>query len=269
MPSNPPTHPATHAVVFRPQQPPEQLQDAVRAAEQAGVAELWLWEDCFLDGGLTASTAALAWSDTLRVGIGLLPVPFRNPAAAAMELATLARLFPNRFVAGLGHGVLDWMAQVGARAESPMTLLREHTDAVRRLLHGETVDVEGRYVRLDRVALDRPPAEPPRVLVGARGPRTVRLAGEVGDGVILAHPAPVDDVRAACRLLAEGWADAGRYGHPDVVVYAELDPQLPDLVGRMASRSAELATAGATTVAFQGPDAAPQVAPFVEALARL
>ncbi|OLT19301.1 hypothetical protein BJF78_11125 [Pseudonocardia sp. CNS-139] len=169
-------------VVFRPQSPPERLRDVVRAADAAGLAELWLWEDCFLEGGLTAATAALAWSERLRVGIGLLPVPLRNPALAAMEIATVERLFPGRFLPGLGHGVLDWMGQVGARVASPMTLLREHTGAVRDLLHGRTLDVDGTYVHLSGVALDWPPAAAPPVLVGARGPRTVRLAGEIATG---------------------------------------------------------------------------------------
>src|ERR1700754_3016989 len=98
-------------VVFRPEEPPERLRAVVSAVEAAGVAELWLWEDCFLEGGLTAAAAALAWSERLRVGIGLLPVPLRNPALAAMEIATVERLFPGRLVVTLGHGVLDWMGQ--------------------------------------------------------------------------------------------------------------------------------------------------------------
>src|SRR5262245_18812393 len=102
-------------VVFRPQLPPERLRAFVTAAERAGLDDVWLWEDCFLEGGLTTATAALAWTDRLRVGLGLMPVPLRNPALAAMEVATLARLFPGRFVPAAGHGVLDWMAQVGAR----------------------------------------------------------------------------------------------------------------------------------------------------------
>jgi alkanesulfonate monooxygenase SsuD/methylene tetrahydromethanopterin reductase-like flavin-dependent oxidoreductase (luciferase family) len=144
----------TTGVVFRPQSPPEQLRAAVEHAEAAGVDELWLWEDCFLQGGLTSAAAALAWSTRLRVGVGLLPVPLRNPALAAMEIAVLARTFPGRVVVALGHGVQEWMDQVGAAVASPMTLLREHTSAVRSLLAGETVTVSGRYVRLDRVALD-------------------------------------------------------------------------------------------------------------------
>ena len=145
-------------IVFRPQLPPERLAGFVAAAEQAGLDDLWLWEDCFLEGGLTSAAAALAWSSSLRVGLGLMPAPLRNPALAAMEIATLARLFPGRFVPALGHGVLDWMAQVGARAASPMGLLREWTSAVRSLLHGDTVTVAGTYVKLNGVALDWPPA---------------------------------------------------------------------------------------------------------------
>lgn len=78
----------TTGVVFRPRLPPEQLRKVVEATEAAGVAELWVWEDCFSEGGLTTATAALAWSGRLRIGIGLLPVGFRNPALAAMEIAT-------------------------------------------------------------------------------------------------------------------------------------------------------------------------------------
>src|SRR6201985_2766366 len=103
----------TLGAVFLPQLPPERLRDLVRAADDAGLEELWLWEDCFLEGGLTTAAAALAWSSRLRVGVGLLPVPLRNPALAAMEIATLARLWPGRFMPGLGHGVQDWMTQIG------------------------------------------------------------------------------------------------------------------------------------------------------------
>ena len=40
-------------------------------------------------------------------------MPLRNVALTAMELATVERMFPGRFVPGIGHGVLDWMGQVG------------------------------------------------------------------------------------------------------------------------------------------------------------
>lgn len=245
----------TLGAVFVPQLPPERLRAVVRAADESGLEELWLWEDCFLESGVATAAAALAWSERLRVGVGLLPVPLRNVALTGMELATLYRLFPGRALIGVGHGVQDWMGQVGARAESPVTLLREYVTALRGLLAGERLSVQGRYVRLDGVALDWPPTEASveaggtaagtaagipagageggelaagasagralnsGVLVGAGGPRSLRLAGEVADGTILSGGTDVDGVRAARRLIDEGRQTAGRSGAHPLIVY--------------------------------------------------
>ncbi|MFF2516941.1 LLM class flavin-dependent oxidoreductase [Streptomyces sp. NPDC058086] len=206
-------------VVFRPQLPPERLRAVARAADDAGLEELWLWEDCFLEGGISAAAAALAWTERVRVGVGLLPVPLRNVAVTAMEAATLHRMFPGRAILGVGHGVQDWMGQVGARAESPVTLLREHLDALRALLRGERVSTDGRYVKLDGVALDWPPAAAPEVLAGATGPRSLRLSGAAADGTVLTAATAPEGVRRARRLIDEGRESAGRTDHHRVIVY--------------------------------------------------
>jgi alkanesulfonate monooxygenase SsuD/methylene tetrahydromethanopterin reductase-like flavin-dependent oxidoreductase (luciferase family) len=241
----------------------------------AGLDDLWMWEDCFLEGGLTTATAALAWSSTLRIGLGLMPVPLRNPALAAMEVATLARLFPGRFVPAVGHGVLPWMEQVGARAPSPMTLLREWVTATRSLLRGDVVTVSGQYVRLSDVALDWPPATVPPLLVGARGPKTLALAGEFADGLVLDAGISPQGVRQAVDQAA------ARRPH-EVVVYvlcgagagsterieAELATSSEPLSNRAAVGSPEdvaetvrsFSRAGATTVVLQPTAEDPDVA---------
>ena len=262
-------------IVFRPQLPPERLRGFVASAEQAGLDDLWLWEDCFLEGGLTSAAAALAWSSSLRVGLGLMPAPLRNPALAAMEIATLARLFPGRFVPALGHGVQAWMGQVGARAASPMGLLREWATAVRSLLDGDTVTVAGSYVALDGVALDWPPTAAVPVLIGGRGPRTLALAAELADGLVLAAGTSPDTVRRAVAGAAAGRPQ-------EIVVYlpcgpgpggaeriqAELPPSVPlsaDLaaVGSpqdVAAAIRAFAAAGASTVVLQPAGDDPDVA---------
>ncbi|SED50138.1 Flavin-dependent oxidoreductase, luciferase family (includes alkanesulfonate monooxygenase SsuD and methylene tetrahydromethanopterin reductase) [Streptomyces misionensis] len=207
-------------VVFRPQLPPERLRAFARTVEGSGLDELWLWEDCFLEGGVSTAAAALAWTERLRVGVGLLPVPLRNVAVTAMETAALHRMFPGRASVVVGHGVQDWMGQVGARAASPLTLLGEHLDALRGLLRGEKLTVRGRYVTLDGVALDWPPSQPVPVLTGATGPRTLRLSGAKADGTLLTCATSPDGVRRARRLIEEGRAQAGRDAGPHrVVVY--------------------------------------------------
>ena len=230
--------------VFRPQLPPERLRDVARLADENGLEELWLWEDCFREGGISTAAAALAWTERLRVGVGLLPVPLRNVAITAMEAAALHRMFPGRAVVAVGYGVQDWMGQVGARVESPVTLLREHLVALRALLGGERVTTEGRYVRLDDVALDWPPAGPVPVLAGATGPRSLRLAGEAADGTILTASTTADGVRRARRLIDEGRESAGRTDPHDVVVYL-LTATGPDAAARLR---AELADEGLESV---------------------
>ena len=230
--------------VFRPQLPPERLRAVVRLADASGLEELWLWEDCFREGGISAAAAALAWSEQVRVGVGLLPVPLRNVAITAMEVATLDRLFPGRAIVGVGHGVQDWMGQVGARAESPVTLLREHLDALRALLRGERLTTDGRYVKLDDVALDWPPAGPVEILAGATGPRTLRLSGAAADGTILTASTPPDGVRRARQLIDEGRESAGRTEPHKVVVYL-LTATGPDAAARLR---AELADDGVESV---------------------
>jgi len=246
-------------VVFRPQLPPERLRSVAESAEAAGVAQLWLWEDSFFEGGIASAAAALAWTSRLQVGIGLLPVPLRNPALTAMEIATVTRLFPDRFLPGLGHGVIPWMVQAGAAVASPMTLLREYTVAVRALLVGERVSTDGRYVRLDGVALEWPPESPPPLFVGGHGPKTVRLAGELGDGLLLGSVESLDEVRAARAAV-----DAVRGDRPFQVVL-----NLPiDDVGAMADQVAAATAAGADVIVLEPPEDAPDPMPLIAALSR-
>jgi alkanesulfonate monooxygenase SsuD/methylene tetrahydromethanopterin reductase-like flavin-dependent oxidoreductase (luciferase family) len=198
-------------LAFVPTLPPERLQEVATAAEAAGLDELWVWEDCFKQSGVASAAAALAWTSSIAVGIGLLPVPLRNVALTAMELATLSRMAPGRVVAGVGHGVQDWMEQAGARVASPMTLLEEYASALRRLLSGERVTVTGRYVRLDGVTLDWPPDIPPALMLGGAGPRSLALAAQLGDGNLLGTAMSEEQVRDACAVIR---ASAVRAEHP-------------------------------------------------------
>jgi alkanesulfonate monooxygenase SsuD/methylene tetrahydromethanopterin reductase-like flavin-dependent oxidoreductase (luciferase family) len=277
-------------VVFLPQLPPERLRDVARAADDAGLDELWLWEDCFRESGIAAASAALAWTHRLRVGVGLLPVPLRNVALTAMELATMCRLFPGRFDVGIGHGVQDWMAQVGARVDSPMTLLREYTSALQALIHGQHVTVDGRYVHLDKVALDWPPAQPPRLFIGAIGPRSLALSGELADGTILTGGTTPDQVREMRAVIDQARAAAERPGRQRVVVYLvaatgpdarerlagelrkwSLDPaQEVGVAGDVEAVAAAVrrwADAGADAVVLQPTEDEPDLAGFIRVVA--
>ncbi len=190
-------------VMFRRDWAPDHLINFARAVEQAGFDELWVVEDLGFCGGFAQAVAALAVTERLTVGIGIAPAVARNTGYLAMEVATTARMFPGRFHMGLGHGVDFWMEQVGATPVSWLASLREVTQATKRLVRGETVSLDGRHVHLDEVVLVHPvapPARAPLISFGVRQSKSIALAAEVADGVILAEcsgPAYVAETRAA------------------------------------------------------------------------
>jgi 5,10-methylenetetrahydromethanopterin reductase len=240
--TNPPT--LRLGICFIPTVPPEKLRSLARAAEAAGLDEFWVWEDCFKESGVSTAVAALASTERIRVGIALMPAPLRNVALAAMEIATIDRMFPGRFVAGVGHGVQTWMEQIGARAQSPMGLLREYAEVLRRLLNGEKVSIKGTYVQLDEVALDWPPLTPPTLTMGGAGPKTLELAGELGDGTLLMSALTNEETKAACeRTIAA--SRAARTGGDDRRVHDILAAQIVTTgPGAQARLDAELALWG-------------------------
>ncbi|WP_016884068.1 MULTISPECIES: LLM class flavin-dependent oxidoreductase [unclassified Rhodococcus (in: high G+C Gram-positive bacteria)] len=277
-------------VTFIPTIEPERLKDFARVAEDSGLDEIWLWEDCFKESGVATAAAALAWTERIHVGVGLMPVPLRNVALTAMEIATLARLFPGRVIAGIGHGVQGWMEQVGARAASPMTLLEEYTVALRALLDGESVSTQGRYVRLDGVRLDWPPAERVPLMLGGEGSKSVRLAARLGYGNLLASAVGDGDIRRTRDLILDEIGADGVSSHhlvvPKIAATGEgarqrVDEELarwekPADTGigvagdanTVAEEVRRLARLGATSVAFAPTEDEPDLLGFVEFLGR-
>lgn len=180
--------------------PATEVADYARRAEAAGLQELWVIEDCFFTTAPPLAAVALASTERLQVGLGILPAVTRTAAMTAMEIATLASLAPGRVVGGIGHGVQSWMQQMGVRAASPVTALDEVLTTVRRLLHGETVDMAGTHVTARDVRLEHPPSPVPSVVAGVRGPKSLALAGRSADGVLLDAPCPVDYFERAKTL---------------------------------------------------------------------
>jgi 5,10-methylenetetrahydromethanopterin reductase len=274
--------------VFPPRSPVASLPAFAERVDALNLDELWFAEDCFAHGGMSAAAAALMTMRRTAVGLGLLPASLRNPAVAAMELATLANLFPGRIRVAFGHGVEAWMTQIGARPANRVTLLREVADAVNRLLRGEEVTARSDYVTLDRVALDQPPDIPPELFIGTTGPQSVAIVAEVGLGLLLpegagpeavswartrippASPLTVyswlsidEDREAALGRLApyvEQWRQMNLYSTLARLAGVSLDQPIPrDALERMAvvgtpdqcARAVEaLRDAGATSVAL-------------------
>ncbi|WP_367882330.1 LLM class flavin-dependent oxidoreductase [Rathayibacter oskolensis] len=206
---------------------------------------MWVIEDLGFRGGIAQAAAVLAATERIVVGIGILPAAARTAAFTAMELGTLAELFPGRLHAGIGHGMPHWMRGLGVWPKSPLTLLEEQFDALRSLLAGDETTRDGRYVKVDGLRLESPPAVVPPLLAGVRGPKSLELAGRIADGVVLAEPVTPEYLAAALEQTAV----PGR-----VVAYnaAAVDDD--------ASRARDLVRPGLEWIG--DPDWAPHIAPL-------
>ncbi|WP_367130163.1 LLM class flavin-dependent oxidoreductase [Saccharothrix sp. HUAS TT1] len=236
---------------------PARVLPFARRADELGFDELWVVEDLGFRGGVGQAAAVLAATGRIRVGVGLLPVGARNAAFAAMEVATLAQLFPGRVDIGIGHGMPGWMRSVGEWPASPLTLLEEYLVAVTALVRGRSAGV-GEYVALDGVRLEDAcvPDVPPPVLAGVRGPRSLAVSGRVADGTILAEPTTPEYARAAL-------AHIGASGPHRLVGYNVA------AVDRDAAVAVDAVRAGLEWIGE--PDWAPHIAPlpFAEEFAAL
>ncbi len=219
----------TYGVMFRREWPADQLRDYARQVEAHDLDEMWVVEDLTFHGGFTQATAALAATSRINVGIRIAPAVVRNVAYTAMEIATLAQMFPGRFHMGFGHGVDFWIEQVGAAPKSWMASLRETVSVTTRLLAGEKVTLDGDYVHVDGVQLANPAQIVPPISLGVRGPRSMALAAEVGAGVIFAEwsgPRYLQQVRAQI-------GDA-----PKFTAFVQASADVPALEAMMAEKMA-------------------------------
>ena len=193
-------------------------EEARLSAEAArlGYSSLWTPEGAGYDA---FQVCAHRWQATravvpegLATGISVSPVALRTPISLAMSGGTLSNLTGGRFILGIGSGGIhepSGRRPYGLPRVSTLDTMRDYLTAVRALVAGEEVTVNGAIVKLRKVRLGISP--PPRtpVYLGALGPRMLRLSGELADGAALNWCTP-EQVAWSRMRIAEGAKSAGR-----------------------------------------------------------
>jgi probable F420-dependent oxidoreductase len=178
-------------------------------AEALGYESLWIADTgAGPDPFVVAAVAAMV-TRTVRIGTAVVPIYTRALPVHAAAAGSVAQLAPGRFVLGLGASsetIVDVWGGVPFRR--PLTRMRETVTALRQMLAGDRVTLEGRTVRTRNFRLVSPPPAPVPIHVAALMPPMLELAGEVADGVVL-NFMPVD---AVPRMLAHVRAGAERAG---------------------------------------------------------
>lgn len=188
--------------------PPADIAPLAALAERSGFGELWLTEDLWYTSGVVCAGAALAATSTIPVGLGIQSAVTRHPSIQALDFATLAQIYPDRFWPGIGLGLPAWLDQMGIRPDAPLRAVRESVTSVADLLRGRTVNVDGTH-RMDTVRLAHPPASAPPVYIGAVGPKSIVQTGRIADGLVVSVTAGTAYVHWARTLLERGACEVG------------------------------------------------------------
>jgi 5,10-methylenetetrahydromethanopterin reductase len=160
------------------------LMDRARVADELGVDQIWLEQLPDQRDATVVAGAFLQAARSATVGTAILPIYTRHPVSAAQAALTLADLYEDRFMLGLGlshHYVNDYV--LGYRQGPPIRVMREYLRIVRGLLSDGVVSSEGQhFTARARYAASRRPTP---LLLAALRPQMIQLAVEYGDGILL------------------------------------------------------------------------------------
>lgn len=212
---------------------------AARRAEARGFRRVWLAEDHHSRDIFVQATAIGVATEAIEIGLGIVNPYTRHPAQIAMAVADLEELAGPRFALGLGAGWSS-IAAHGLENPRPIAALREAAQICRAMLRGERVTHEGTLYRLPAPGARltfRPPRPDVPLYFGTMGPRTLRMAAPMADGVffsVFASPAYVEHCLGHARA---GLAAAGRDpGEVDVACYIVFSVDEDGAAARAAAR---------------------------------
>ena len=194
-----------------PDRPAADVARLAAEAESLGFAGVWvadsqsIWRDAFV-----ALTLAAASTDRVALATAVTNPVTRHPAVLAGLFATLDELSGGRAVIGIGVGEssVRTLGLVPAR----LARLEEVVGVIRALLAGEEAELDGRTIRTTWTSVQVP------VYVASSGPRSLRLAGRIGDGVLFQVGSEPALVRYAQREIAAGAAEGTRVDAPRQLV---------------------------------------------------
>lgn len=183
--------------------------ERVRKADELGFDSVYVTQIAGRDALILLAGYASA-TERARLGTGVLPIFARTPVAMAQAAATIDELSGGRMVLGLGvsHSVTveNWF---DSKISKPITQMREYAGIVRAILRGEAPP-EGQFFKTTFQFMGYEPRPDLPIYVAGLSPSMLRLAGEIGDGVMLwlCNPDYIRDV--VVPAVAEGRRRAGK-----------------------------------------------------------
>jgi probable F420-dependent oxidoreductase len=188
-------------ITLRPDPPSGQNVELMRLAEEWDFSSGWLFDSPLLWMEPYPLLTLIALHTTrLRLGTCVTNPVTRAPSVTASIFATLNEISGGRMVMGIGRG--DSALRVLGQKPSSLATLERAIHEIRALASGQVARLDDQALQLKWADGNLP------ILVAAYGPRALRLAGRIGDGVVLQFADP-QLIRWCLHFVREGCEDAG------------------------------------------------------------
>jgi F420-dependent oxidoreductase-like protein len=163
----------------------ETAMQRVENAERLGYESAYVTHIAGRDS-LAVLAAYATRTERIKLGTGVMPIYSRTPVATAQTAATIDELAGGRLILGLGvsHRVTveNWYGQT---IDKPVREMREYAQTVRAILRGEPPPADNEKFPTNFGFMGYAPRADLPIYIAALSPAMLRLAGEIGDGVIL------------------------------------------------------------------------------------
>lgn len=190
-----------------------------KAADAAGLAGVWFAENAFERGILPAAAICAMATQNVRINAGVFNPYSRHPTMMAMEIGALDEISNGRTSISIGAGILSATEKMGMSAEKPVPALRDAISIVRGMLKGEPVDHAGQVYSARNIRLGYPARTDIPIYLAGRGNLTVKLAGELADGLLISNMCSVEFAGRVASLMRSSAQTAGRSSVPRAVQY--------------------------------------------------
>jgi 5,10-methylenetetrahydromethanopterin reductase len=199
---------------------PRDVGEWCRASEEAGFERIGMVDSQAIYRELYISCIAGAQATkSIQLGPRVTNALTRHPTVTASALLTLNELVPGRVFAGLGTGD-SALFNIGLKPVK-LAMLGEFTACLRALLRGESTNYQGHELKLTWGKADIP------IYIAGHGPKTLELAGQYADGVIVGTGVGHEVVHHAYESIATG-AARGRRTLDDLDVWWALSAYVAD-----------------------------------------
>jgi 5,10-methylenetetrahydromethanopterin reductase len=202
----------------------DEIVARARLAEANGYDAFWIADERFFREPYQLLALAGAATSRLRLGPCVADPFTRHPALTALAMATLNEVTGGRAVLVYGAGKSGFR-EMGIDRRRSATALREATHLVRCLLAMGTADVKGEVVSFLDGRLNLPVPHEVPIWIATEGPRTLEMAGEVADAVMIGSAARPEEIERAKLRVATG---AARVGRPAPPLHLRLDVAVAD-----------------------------------------